>query len=174
MINYEIGTQFPQEKYLNKGEVAMAIPVGQFFDVLNSKTKLTDNEATAFKQGRLTVSLFERYHVPFLIFDFGGGFIFKVALDATKAVLEEPEWMTEQANEVNMFLVDAKTGILKATRLIKLPGMFCEKLREILAKQLSRQSEATVENDINALDRMLATKDMLDRAIDRCIFKQLT
>ena len=171
MKNYEIGKPFPQEKYLNTGELTTILPVGQFFDVLYCKSKLTDSEIEAFKQGRIKVSLFERYHIPFIIFDYGGGFIFKVTIDAEKALDEIPEWMTEPANEVTMFLVDAKTGILKSTREIKLPEIFCEKLREILTKQLHRKSEPTIDNDIKALERMLPITEMIDRAIDRCIFK---
>jgi hypothetical protein len=172
MAPYEIGKPFPHEQFLNIGEATVALPVGQFFDVLCCKSRLTDNETTAFKQGRLKVSLFERYHIPFIIFDLGSGFIFKVALDAKEAMKEEPDWMTEQANEVNMFLVDATTGILKATRIINLPEILCEKVREIIAKQLSRKSESSVENDVKALCRMLSINDMIDKAIDRCIFKQ--
>jgi len=173
MTQNEIGKLFPHENYMNGKEKAIALPVGQFFDVVCYKSKLTDNETTAFTQGRLKVSLFERYHVPFIIFDVGAGFIFHVYLDATEAVKEVPDWMTEQANEVNMFLVDAKTGILKATRTLQFPEILCEKLRDIIAKQLSRKSESTVENDANALRNMLSTNDMLDKAIDRCIFKQV-
>ena len=171
MIKYEIGERFPHEKYLNRGEIMAALPVGQFFDALCCISKPTSKEIATFKQGKLTVSLFERYNVPFIIFDFGGGFSFDVSLDATKVVKEAPDWMTEPANAVNMFLVDANAGILKAMRTIGLPKMFCEKLRDIITKQLTRESETSVDSDIRAICRIFTTEDMINRAIDKCRFK---
>jgi hypothetical protein len=168
---YEVGKRFPHEKYLTGREITVALPVGQFFDVLCCIQKPEDKEIAKFKQGRLAVSLFERYDIPFVVFDFGGGFNFDVSLDATKVVKEEPDWMKEEANVVNVFLVDSRMGILKATRMIGLSEMFCEKIRDIVAKQLARKSTTSVDNDIQAIYRVLSTEDMINRAIDRCTFK---
>jgi len=79
--------------------------------------------------------------------------------------------MTEPANVVNMLLVDANTGILKSIRTIGLSEMFCEKIRDIIANQLSRKSETSVDSDIQAICRIFTTEDMINRAIDKCRFK---
>jgi len=164
MIKYETGKRFPYEKYLNRGEICVAIPNQNFFDVLCCISSPTSEEIKQFKTGRLTVSLFEKSNVPFLIFNMG--FNFDVSLDATKV---DKNWMSNEANTVNMYLVDATTSILKALRIVSLPSDFCGKIRSIISEQL--KSEINVEHEIAKIMNAYTTEMMIQKAIMKYTFR---
>jgi len=168
MIEFKTGEKFPLTKYLNQGELCVSIPVGDFFDALCCIDSPTAKEIQQFKTGRLTVSLFERSNIPFIIFDIG--FSFDISLDATKVIQEKPDWMKNEANVVNMFLVDARTGILKASRMIGLPLDFCSAIRSIISEQLL-QTDINTEAEISRINNSFTTDAMIKQATIKYTFQ---
>ena len=161
MIAYKTGERFPHSKYLNRGEICCAMPAGDFFDVLCCISSPTSEEIKQFKNGKLTVYLFEQSNIPFLVFDMG--FNFDISIDATKVVKEKPDWMQQKANVVNMYLVDARTGILKAMRMISFPDNFVYKIRDVVTEQL-KMNNVNIEVEISKILNRYATEMMMRKA----------
>ena len=74
-------------------------------------------------------------------------------------------WLNSESNIVNMFLIDARSNILLAARMISVQHSFAEKLRDILEEQAnSYDSQQAVEGKIMVIQHTFSTADMIPRA----------
>ena len=133
-VKYSVGKRFPLEQYLTGKEMNLSMITSNFFNVFISLKNITQRELFAFRESSLTVSLFEMESIPYIIFDFGG-WRFDVSIDSHR-ISNLTKWLTKKSNLVNMFLVDADSGILKAMRQIGLAIEMTENIRDICEKQI--------------------------------------
>lgn len=163
MIRFEVGKLFPETQYLNRGEITLSLINDKFFDVLCCIHEPTQEEIIQFKKGRLSVYLYEINHIPFVIFDLDE-FNFDVSIDVTKINEEKQDnWLNAIANVINLYLVDSKSGILKAMRMISIPVNFSEKIRDICQNQL--QEQINVSENISNINQLVSTDEMIKDAI---------
>ncbi len=126
----------------------------------------TEHEINSVKTGKLEVGLYSRDNILFFLCKFEG----TPWMDAPYSIhLSKPfffDQMTEtQGFGLQIFLVDARTGILKAMRLIGLSNDFSKKLRVAMEKQRMQPfNKAAYNQIINALYANYTTKDLVDRA----------
>jgi hypothetical protein len=135
MIKYEVGTRFPHEKYLNRGEVTVPMLHEQFFDVVCVLGNISVNERKDWRKGNLSVYLYGQDNIPFIAFAFDT-WNFDVNINIGKINgFNIDTWLNSEANTINLFLVEAITGNLTAMRLISIPSKMAELIRDICEKQ---------------------------------------
>jgi hypothetical protein len=159
MIKYEANTLFPHPQYLHRGEISVAMLNEGFFDIALCLNNLTTKETETVRQGDMKLYLYETLDVPFIILDFGGGFSIDVSIDITKiSGSEAQKWLTSEANTINIFLVEAASGILKGMRMISIN--FADDIRTILSRQICHTD---VQSRISTAMR-ITTKEMIQRS----------
>ncbi|KAA6329767.1 hypothetical protein EZS27_021453 [termite gut metagenome] len=170
MEKYEVGKRFPLEKYLNKGECTVSIMNEAFFDIVVCLSGITSNEKEAFKKGKLTVALFAYKTVPFIVCDFGDGFNFDASIDIIKLTKQQQDkWLNNQGNIISLYLVNAKTGILEAMRIISVN--FAEEIRDFCEKQSEYDSVYT-QKVINEAYQLYQVSDMVEKAVKKMYFSR--
>lgn len=158
MQAYKVEERFPHDKYLNRGEITVTMLNESFFDILLCLNGTTTREVEAITKGDMKIYLFEAFpDIPFIILDFGNGFNLDVSLDVTKITGEQAQkWLTSEANVINIFLVEAQTGVLKGMRMISIN--FADEIRAILKRQIGH---IDVQSYIDAATSKYTTKDMI-------------
>jgi len=164
MIKYEIGKKFPHDKYLNRGELTIAILNENFFDVFISLYSLTTDEIKAFKSGNLKVYLFTKDNIPFILFS--NKFSFDISIDLTKLnEQQQKNWLSNKANTINLFLVNAENNTIAAMRMIAID--FATDIRDICAKQITMQN---IDFKIQQILHLISINEMIEKAIKNNIF----
>jgi len=167
MIKYEVGQKFPHDQYLSRGELTVSILNEAFFDVFVSLNGISHDEKETWKKGKMTVSLYSDQNIPFIIFDFGNGFSFDVSIDIKKVLDDKvDDWLNSEANSINMYLVDADSGILVAMRMIGIS--FAENIRDICERQTYL---INTEEKINNILSTTTTAEMIKNASKKQHFK---
>ncbi len=163
MIKYEVGARFPHDKYLGKGEITIAMLNTSFFDVLCVLNGIAPNERKDWRKGKLTICLYEQSNIPFICCAFEN-WSFDVNINIGKATDEQvEEWLNSEANIINLFLIDAKTGNLEAMRTISIPKSMAERIRDICEVQSERSVEET-DSLIQATLAGISTQFMITNA----------
>ena len=166
ITTYETQKRFVHEKYLNKGEMTVAMLNESFFDLVCVLKGITTHELKDWKKGKLTVYIYEEMNIPHIIFKFETWSL-DVNINILKAEKEEiDKWITSNSNIINMFLIDETTGILKAMRVISVPEGFAGAIRDICRKQLTY----TVQ-DINRIVMQTIREIPTDVMVRHCIQK---
>ena len=169
MVKYEIGKHFI--------EGITRYPEGTKFDFTQAGPALilffdspTEQEISGVKSGRAEFGFYFRDNIIFFLCKFEG----TPWMDAPYSIhLSKPfffDQMTEtQGFGLQIFLVDAGTGILKVMRLVGLSNDFSRGLREAVEKQRMQPfNRAEYDRTINTLYANYTTKDFVDRADARC------
>ncbi|WP_294347993.1 hypothetical protein [Prosthecochloris sp.] len=165
MEKFAVGKRFPFEKYLTGQEITVAIPNEGFFDVLVSLHGLAKSEIKAFRTGEFQVSLFISKDIPFLIFDFKSGFTIDVSIDYEKIAVDATNWCDTPGNVVNLYLVDASTGILHVIRSVGVS--FSQELKTACRKQAGRSG---IEREIGLLLQRYSQETMIRDAVSTQVF----
>ena len=81
--------------------------------------------------------------------------------------LPELEWVPETHAQLRTLLVDANTGILQATRIVKFSAEFTQAIHAAIIQQSKRPwpGEAAYDQQINELFQQFSTEALLQRAI---------
>lgn len=160
MIKFETGQVFPLSQYLNGGEVTVSHITNGLFDLVCVLSDLSSEEIAAFKKGKLSIYLYERENVPFIVYDFGS-FTVDVTIEISKIKNDEDvdAWLNADSNIMNLFLVEATTGILKANRFISVPLNFTEKIKDICEK-----TPEDITHIINSVRTTTSTDQMIKHA----------
>lgn len=169
MVSYCVGQKFPHDLYLNRGEFMVGMLNDSFMDMIVSLRDITPREITAVESGDVSMFLYQYKESPFVITDFGGGFLFDVSIEITKLPKEQQnEWLNADGNIVTIFLVDADTGILKAMRVFGVN--FQNELKDICKMQVNKTTDYMIEQIQEAMLRM-DTPIMAKNAIKSIEFK---
>jgi hypothetical protein len=164
MIKYETNTRFPHEKYLNLGEITVAMLHEQFFDVICVMANITPNERKDWRKGNLSVYLYEQSNIPFVAFAFDT-WNFDVNINIGKINGHNIDtWLNSEANTINLFLVEATTGNLEAMRLISIPANMAERIRDICERQ-TEMDAGHIDLLIQSTLANLPTQYMMKNAI---------
>lgn len=166
MIKYEVGKQFPHAKYLGKGEITVAMLNTAFFDVVCALGNISQSEKKDWKNGKLTVFLYENEDIPFIVFAFDN-WNFDVNININKVKADEMDcWLNSEANIINLFLVEATTGNLEAMRMISIPANMAERIRDICERQ-SGSNDRDVNNKMNSILELVTTQTMISKSIQK-------
>ena len=158
MIGCEDGT------YLDVNETGITLEV--YFDTP------TESEIKDFKAGsNYKIGLFKRDGVLFFLTKFGNSnwmdapYFIKLRKEATNPLVNITD--STSGYSLNVLLIDAKTGILKANRLIGLNNRFSKLLKQELDKQLESTINDRFEynNVLNSIFQRYTTKNMVDNAL---------
>jgi hypothetical protein len=164
---YEVGKRFPHEKYLNRGEITVAILNEQFFDILVCMPDPTAEEIRDFRRGVMAVNLYEQHNVPFIVVQFADGFNVDVNINMYRTHEERRDgWLNAEANAISLYLVDSHSGILHAMRTIGVPCDFANKIRDVCEAQLQEEVDVNdVDDRVKNVMGGVTTKDMVRNAI---------
>ncbi len=112
-----------------------------FFDLVCVLNSITTSELNDWKEGKLTLYLYEKRDVPYIIFQFGNWSL-DVNINILKARNDKiAKWLASDSNLINLFLIDEATGILKAMRTISVSLDFAYEIRNICKMQLSYSAQ---------------------------------
>lgn len=170
-IKYKVGERFPHSQYLNYGEITVSVFNDTFFDILSCLYDLSGKEIKIFQNGDFQFSLFTFEGVPFICINFiGADLSFDLSLDITKlSAVQQENWLNSDSNVINMFLVDAESGILKAMRTFTIK--FSEDIRDILEEQSAFES-GKVGEIIRRVNTQFTTDYMIKNATKKLLFKR--
>lgn len=70
LVRYEIGKTFPLKKYLNLGELTVAIFTSSSFDILVSFDNVTKVEVNVFQKSEFEIGLYSENNVPYIYVNF--------------------------------------------------------------------------------------------------------
>lgn len=134
-----------------------------FFDVVISYKNITQKEIQCWTKSSLTVSLYEKDSIPFIIFDFGS-----LKFDVNIVTNRMPEenldyWLNSESRVVNIFWVDTDTGILLSRRSVGLNMEFADSIRDICEKQTFIESNI-VEENVGKIYSEITWADMINQA----------
>ncbi|MFB5269315.1 hypothetical protein ACE41H_21370 [Paenibacillus enshidis] len=160
---YEVGALFPQ---LNP-EPGVAVPrtqiVGSSFDVTYYINKPTNKEINTFKNSLLRLHIFVYKHIPFMAISYlGSSWTYDFTLTVVGRDKEVLDTFFHDGNAVNLFLIDDKTNILRAGRLIGLYPEAEHQIKSACRDQLTAYKEiAEVNAVINEGYSSMQTDDII-------------
>lgn len=173
LVRYEIGKIFPLKKYLNLGELTVAIFTSSSFDILVSFDNVTKVEVNVFQKSEFEIGLYSENNVPYIYVNFtdkDNPFSFDVSMNIKKLTKEqEDEWLDYESNVVNLYLVDSNTGVLKAMRTISID--FMNDIKDILEGQVNMTMDE-VNSSIDLVTSFHDTEYLIKNAIKRMKFKR--
>lgn len=173
LVRYEIGKTFPLKKYLNLGELTVAIFTSSSFDILVSFDNVTKVEVNVFQKSEFEIGLYSENNVPYIYVNFtdkDNPLSFDISLNIKKLSKEqEDEWLDYESNVVNLYLVDSNTGVLKAMRTISID--FMNDIKDILEGQVNMTMDE-VNSSIDLVTSFHDTEYFIKNAIKRMKFKR--
>lgn len=139
MMSFEIGRPFPIDRYQATGQESIkALMTGGLFDILFYSLNPVDDRAL-FNRGLLRYGLYEREGLPFFLIEFPGHFSFDVPLNIRKIDPDAvADWVKSDANDLTLYLVNARSNIIEGIRLIGLRPELIAQLRQVSREQLAR------------------------------------
>ncbi len=160
MIKYEVGKRFPHPEYLNRGEITTAIINSAFFDVVCVIGGISPNEKKDWSKGKLSVLLYEKEQIPFVVFAFDT-WNFDVSININKVQQNKiDDWLNASGNIINLYLVEASSGVLVAMRMISIPASMAEKIRDMCETQ-SELSAQHIDLKIKSILELVTTQEMV-------------
>lgn len=160
-MKYEVGQPFPDQRYVQR-DAAIAIFTESFVNITITMESLSRSEIEAFKSRSFTIALYKSQNIPFIAMQFQE-FSIDASLDITLLTAEQQEnWLNQNANVMNIFLIEATSGILTAIRTVGVN--FREELKDILEEQTA---ETNIDPAIDNIRNRVTTEEMLVRAVKR-------
>lgn len=172
-VRYEVGKIFPLKKYLNLGELTVAVFTSSSFDILVSFGNVTKAEVNVFQKSEFEIGLYSENNVPYIYVNFtdkDNPLSFDVSMNIKKLTKEqEDEWLDYESDVINLYLVDSNTGILKAMRTINID--FMNDIKDILEDQADMTMDE-VNSSIDLVTSFHNTEHLIKNAIKRMKFKR--
>ncbi|BFH18246.1 hypothetical protein J6TS7_20680 [Paenibacillus dendritiformis] len=151
MIKYEVGTLFPHPNLKKGMDNCRTQIVGSSFDVLCYITNPTNKDRKVFKDALLRFHVWVYQHIPFMAVSYlGSNWTYDFTLTVVGGSNVESSFF-EPGNAVTLFLVDAKTNIMQAGRLIGLPEEAEKLIKDACSEQLK------VYKDRKEIDAVIAS-----------------
>lgn len=164
MLIYEVGEEFPIVHPIGSRSGFMVQTMeGGSFDILAYIDRPTAKEKREFKQGIFRVGCYVDSDIPFIVCQFDT-IESDAPFNAHKINSElVGNWLNTEANAVTFYLIDAKTNILQAMRLIGID--FMNDLKNTLRKQLTTyNSSKAVDYKIDEIYNRVTTIQMLQNS----------
>lgn len=165
MIKFEVGEQFPLHNHARGIEQPRIDMNEAFFDICFYSLQ-SDNDAPIFRNHPIRYGVFAKNNLPFFLIDFIKEFNLDVSINIHKVHEDKVEkWLNSSSNVINLYLIDAKTNILKAMRMISINPECANLIRDILEKQDENyESASTVEGAIKVIANNYSTDEMFENA----------
>lgn len=163
MIKYEVGQPFPFPS--PGGEVTISELTTTFFDVKTYFSDPTPEEIRDWRKGKLKYGLYIQDHIPFFIIAFENWDL-DVSINILKIKNDEDvdKWLNAEGNLINLYLVDARTNILKAMRTMSVHMDFSEGIKDVLELQSKNyDSWQEIDRKIMEVQNTLPTKSMIGK-----------
>lgn len=125
----------------------------------------SNSEIKAIKQGKLKCGYYTEGEAIFMLFKFEGiqwmdaPYSVKLSKNSTKI----QDINDGQGLALNIYLIDANTGVLKSMRLVGLPTAFSRKLKSVVERQRLMSFE-NYHQTINTVYMKYPTKKLVDYA----------
>jgi len=173
MLNFEVGQMYQEGLKDYDEEIRFDVtPSGLLLSLFFNKT--TSKEIESISSGRLELGFYERKEegVIFFLAKFEG----MVAMDAAYSIhlVDDPDCLElkDSGVELQIVLVNAKKGDIRATRTVELPDRFSQKLKAALEEQKRRPWDAVkYYQTVGVLYHNFTTRDLMKRADATCRFK---
>lgn len=162
MAKFEIGRRFPVRNPDKGSEVIIAEFNDIFFDVYTFFFNVTDIEKQEWNNECVEIKLYVKDLCPFIIFDIGGCMFYSYFNVFSMYQYREIEaWLRNDANTINLLLIDAESEILLAKRTITIN--FSQQMRDVLRRQyLEYEDFDQVDNKIGEISDTISTETMLE------------
>lgn len=163
---FEVGKPFylPNPAGINDNVVAAV--TGESFDIICWAGGLNPKEIKEWRKGRLHYGVFIHDGIPFFLVDFP---VAHWNFDISINILAEKEhgrdyqaFLDGKGNMVNFFLVDARTNILKAMRMIGIEDDIAASIKTACRAQIERyRTSANIGIQLNRLMAIYTTDAMI-------------
>jgi len=172
MPKYEVGQPFPEPHLITPQDSCIARIVGSSFDALCCMDGPTSKEIKTFRDAFMRVYVKVVDCIPLIAVSYlGDPWTWDISLSVVGMSDMEAAQFFEPGNQVNMFLIDRRTRILKAIRTIGLPPEAAAEIKEACRAQLTRYSnQRELQTEIDRILATVSTQDIIQTGI-RCEFK---
>lgn len=173
MASFEVGMMYEEGLTEYDEEIRFDVaPSGLVLSLFFNKT--SSKEIESITSGRLELGFYERREegVIFFLAKFAG----MTGMDAAYSVYlsNDPDSLEvkDSGVELQIVLVNAKRGDIRAVRTVELPDRFSQKLKRALEEQKAKPWDAVkYYQTIGSLYDNFTTKDFVKRADAVCRFK---
>lgn len=167
MQKYEVGSPFPIHNEAPGVDRCTARLAGATFDVLYYINGANSREVRTFKDTLLRLHVWIYEDIPFLAVSYlGENWTYDVTLTvATHDKRDVAEaFIDGEGNATTLFLIDAKTNVIRAMRTLGLPDSATVAIKDAARAQLERyEDETDVLAVVNAVYERLSTADIIAR-----------
>ncbi len=140
MLNSVVGKPFLDDRYLTLEGTAVNFTASSF-DIICVLADLDEDEISHWQESSFNYGLFKDGGVPFFVTDFGKGLLlscpFNIRNVKSKHLID---WLMLSDNYINLFLIEKKGYIFKASRTVALEPLFMRGLKNILRNQYFKYS----------------------------------
>lgn len=164
MIKYEVNKPFPFPHPMPGAEISLTDITTGFFDIKAYFVEPAPEEIKDWRKGKATIGVYEHDKCPFIIVKFDSWSI-DASINILKVKSDEQRdiWLNNEGNQIILFLIDSRTNILKAARMVSVD--FSEGLRDILEQQANTFDSADqVARRIAEIQHGISTDEMFARA----------
>lgn len=165
VVKYEVGAPFPQPNDCPHVERCTTQIVGGSFDVLYYIKGASAADVKTFKDAFLRFHVMPVDDIPFMAISYAGSrwtYDFSLTVAARGELADA--FLTDEANAVTLFLIDADTNKLRAARMVGLPPEAVRQIKDACRAQVERYGDAAeVLAVINRVYAGLSTEDIIKR-----------
>jgi hypothetical protein len=165
---YKVGEPFPGEHPLPGEDFTVAQLNQKFFDIKAYLSDIKPKEEQQWRRGKIKYGVYVNSDIPFFIIDFDNNswnIDVNINILKIKDAHQLDNWLNDDSNVINLFLINTESNILIAMRMISIRMDICEKIRDILEKQSHTYgSHEEAELKIAAIQHSITTQEMIKRA----------
>jgi hypothetical protein len=161
---HETGKQFPISNAKGIEECRASVNEA-FFDVLYYIKDPDPETVIVWRKEPLRYGVYVKSDIPFFIIDFPyKNWNFDLSVSIFKVQENEINiWLSQKANAITLYLINADTNVLEAMRLIGIENNIADKLRHTLKDQIkSYKNFQQVDNEIAVISNRLSTTEMIN------------
>lgn len=162
MTKYEVNKPFPYPHPRPGMEITLSELNEAFFDVKAYLSDPTPDEIRDWRKGKLRYGLYFQDDIPFFILAFENWDLdININILKVKKGEDIDKWLNAEGNIINLYLIDARTNILKAMRTISVSLNCSEGIRDVLEMQSQNyDSVQEVDTKIYEIQNSLTTHQM--------------
>jgi hypothetical protein len=135
MLNSVVGKPFLDDRYLTLEGTAVNFTASSF-DIICVLADLDEDEISHWRQSSFNYGIFKEGGIPFFVTDFGKGLLLSCPFNIRNVKAKHLiNWLMLTDNYINLFLIEKKGYILKASRTVALEPLFMRSLKNMLRNQ---------------------------------------
>jgi hypothetical protein len=161
---YAVNEEFPKQNPFPHTQNVRTAFNFEFIDIIYNKKSPSQSRMKLWAEGDFNYGVFVESDIPFFLIDFGDGWELDVNINILKLANKNDRnlWFSINGGDLNMFLVDASSNILKSIRNIHFSRT--DRIKQVLQRQEQRyENHYEVDLEIDKIYSKYSLRDMINR-----------